>query len=149
MPRYVGEIVTASVITLVALCIAAYSAGLPSGAGFFPQFAAICTILLSIYWAATAFVGRHEVSRSAFVDFTPTYERMKPLIVTLATIGYVLLMFVFGFFVTTALFVTCVGLILGVRNWRLTAITLLVTIPLIYLFFVTFLGARLPAGYGI
>lgn len=149
MPRYVGEIVTASAIALVALCIVAYSAGLPSGAGFFPQFAGICTILLSIYWAATAFMGRSEASRGASVDFTPTYERLKPLIVTLATVGYVLLMFVLGFFVTTALFVIVVGLILGVRNWRLTAITLLVTIPLIYLFFVTFLGARLPAGYGI
>jgi predicted ferric reductase len=149
MPRYVGEIVTASVIALVALCIVAYSAGLPSGAGFFPQFAAICTILLSVYWAATAFIGRHEASRGGSVDFTPTYERLKPLIVAVATVAYVLLMFVLGFFVTTALFVIAVGLILGIRNWRLTAMTLLVTIPLIYLFFVTFLGARLPAGYGI
>jgi len=37
----------------------------------------------------------------------------------------------------------------GVRNWRLVGLTLIVVMPLNYLFFVTFLGARLPPGYAI
>lgn len=149
MPRYVGEIVTAVAISLIAGWIFWYASDLPAGGGLFPQFAAVSTILLSVYWAATAYLKRGEAGRARAVDLTPSFEALKPLIVVGTTIAYVVLMFVLGFFLTTALFVIAVTLILGVRNWRLVAITLIVTLPLIYLFFVTFLGTRLPAGYAL
>jgi putative tricarboxylic transport membrane protein len=149
MPRYVGEIVTAATISLIAGYFFWISASLPAGGGLFPQFAMTCTILLAAYWAVAAFVRRREPGRSERIDFRPTYETLKPLIAVVATVAYVVLMFVVGFFVTTALYVVAISLILGVRNWRLVGATLIVVMPLIYLFFVTFLGARLPAGFAI
>jgi hypothetical protein len=149
MPRYVGEIITASAITLIAGYIFWYSASLPAGGGLFPQFAATCTVLLSLYWIATACLRRRDPDRSEAVDFTPTYEKLKPLIVIAASIAYVVLIFVVGFFVATTLFVVAVCAVLGVRNWRMVGLTLVILMPLVYLFFVSFLGARLPTGFAI
>lgn len=149
MPRYVGEIVTAAAISLIAGWIFWYASDLPAGGGLFPQFAAVCTILLSVYWAATALLKRRDPACREWVDLWPTFETLKPIIAVVATIAYVWLMFVLGFFVTTTLFVIAVTLLLGVQNWRLVAVTLIVVLPLIYVFFVTFLGTRLPSGYVI
>jgi len=149
MPRYVGEIIAAAAISLIAGFFFWYSASLPAGGGLFPQFATGCTTLLAVYWAVATFLRRGEPGRVEPIDFRPTYEKFKPVIVVAATVAYVILMFVVGFFVTTALYIAAISLILGVRNWRLVGLTLIVVMPLIYLFFVTFLGARLPPGYAI
>jgi len=149
MPRYVGEIVTAAVISLIALYIVWYASSLPAGGGMFPTFAATCTILLAIYWSMIALMKRRERVRGEHVDFSLTYERLKPIIAVVATIAYVVLMFALGFFTTTALYIVAMCLVLGVRNWRTVAYTMVVVLPLIYVFFVTFLGARLPTGYAI
>lgn len=149
MPRYVGEIITAAAISLIAAFFLWHSASLPAGGGMFPQFAMGSTILLAFYWAVTALVRRRQPDRSETIDFRLTYDNLKPLIAVIATITYVVLIFVIGFFVATALYILAVSVILGVRNWRLIGLTLIVVMPLIYLFFVTFLGARLPSGYAI
>jgi hypothetical protein len=149
MPRYVGEIITAAAISQIAGFFFWYSASLPAGGGLFPQFATGCMILLAIYWAVAAFLRRGEPGRGEPIDFRLTYEKFKPVIAVAATVAYVFLMFVVGFFVTTTLYVVAISIILGVRNWRLVGLTLIVVVPLIYVFFVTFLGARLPSGYAI
>jgi hypothetical protein len=149
MPRYVGEIVTAAVISLIALYVIWYATFLPAGGGMFPTFAATCTILLAVYWSVTALLKRRQPIPAEHVDFSLTYERLKPIIAVVATIAYVVLMFTLGFFLTTALYIVAMCLVLGVRNWRTVAYTMVVVLPLIYVFFVTFLGARLPTGYAI
>lgn len=149
MPRYVGELVTAFAIILVAGYVLWLSRPLPAGGGLFPSFAAVCTILLSLYWIWEAVAGRSDPARAANVDMDLRFETLKPMLALAASIAYVALMPVAGFFLTTTLFLIGVSLMLGVRNRRMVLLTVIILMPMIYGFFVAFLGARLPQGFAI
>ena len=149
MPRYVGELITAIVIILVAGGVLWLSRPLPAGGGLFPGFASVCTILLSLYWIGEAVKNRHQPARAEKVDIDLGFEAQKPMFALAASIAYVAMITVAGFFLTTTLFLIGVSLLLGVRNWRMILLTAIILMPLIYGFFVTFLGARLPQGFAI
>lgn len=149
MPRYVGELVTAAAIILVAGYILWLSQPLPAGGGLFPSFAAVCTILLSLYWIWDAARNRDDPARAETIVFDTGFEALKPMLALAASIAYVALMSVAGFFLTTTLFLIGVSLMLGVRSRRMILLTVIILMPLIYAFFIAFLGARLPQGFAI
>jgi hypothetical protein len=149
MPRYVGELVTAFIIILIAGYVLWLSLPLPAGGGLFPGFAAVCTILLSLFWIWEAARNRRLPERAEHVGLALEFDTLKPMIALAASIAYVALMSVVGFFATTSLFLIGVSLMLGVKSWRTIILTLVILMPLIYGFFVTFLGARLPQGFAI
>ncbi|WP_026379468.1 tripartite tricarboxylate transporter TctB family protein [Afifella pfennigii] len=149
MPRYVGEIITALCILAIAGLVIWHAADLPAGGGNFPIFAAASTIVLCLYWIAMALAGRRQPERAAPVDFDFGFDNLKPIIVVVLTIFYVALMFPVGFFTMTAIYLVGISALLGVRNWLMLGATLAVVMPLIYLFFVSFLGARLPQGFAV
>lgn len=149
MPRYVGELITAVAIILIAGYVLWLSQPLPAGGGLFPGFAAVCTILLSLYWIWEATANRHDPARAEKVGFDPSFEAQKPMLALAASIAYVALMSIAGFFLTTSLFLIGVSLMLGVRSWRVIILTVIILMPLVYGFFVAFLGARLPQGFAI
>ncbi len=146
MRRYVGEIVTAVSIIIFSTFILWRSIPLPAGGGWFPSFAAVSTIFLSLYWIVEAFLKRQQPDRSELVDLRLDFETLKPMIVLAITIAYVINIFILGFFFTTSLFLLTVSILLGVRDWRMIGLTLIILMPLIYLFFIYFLGVRLPEG---
>jgi hypothetical protein len=149
MPRYVGELVTAAAIILIAGYVLWLSQPLPAGGGLFPGFAAVCTILLSLYWVWDAVTNRHDPARAESIVFDTGFQALKPMLALAASIAYVALMSVAGFFLTTTLFLVGLSLMLGVRSWRMIGLTAIILMPLIYAFFVAFLGARLPQGFAI
>ena len=149
MPRYIGELITAGTIIVLAALILWISIPLPAGGGLFPGFAAVCTILLALYWCLVAWLRREEADRAAPVAISSSYAELKPMIVLAVTIAYVVLMFPIGFFLGTTLYLIAVSVLLGVRSWRMIGLTAIIVMPLIYLFFVTFLGVKLPQGIAI
>ena len=70
----------------------------------------------------------------------------KPFLVgLLGAIGYVVLMYFFGFYISTVVFMLAVLLFLKVPPLY-TAITVVVIVGLIYFAFQKFLGVKLPVG---
>lgn len=145
MRRYWGEVITCLVFIALASYVVWLAWDLPSGGGHFPIFAAGWIIILSAYWLVMAVWDRSGESGQRIV-FDWSYDNMKPMVVLLATIGYVLVIFVLGYFTATALFLLVGAALLGMRNWRALALTAAVLLPTLYAFFVLFLGTSLPRG---
>lgn len=142
MRRHWGEIITATIIILMALYVVWEGWDLPSGGGIFPSFAAICTILLSLYWIATALLtGSRDM-----IHFDFSFANIKPMLMLALTIGYVALIFVLGYFTATVVYLIVACLFLGVRNRLAIAATAIILMPAMYGFFVLFLGTTLPRG---
>jgi len=73
-------------------------------------------------------------------------EQAKPLLLTAAVIGYVLIIFELGYYTSSFLFLIIIAYVVGVRNLKTIALTAIVTLPLMYAFFELFLKAQMPRG---
>lgn len=146
MRRYQGELVTAAAIIALAGWIFWDAHGLPSGGGLFPMFAAGSTIVLGLYWMASVVLRRSEESLHERLPFDWSYDNLKPMVVFALTLGYVASIDILGYFATTTLFILVTSIALGMRRARSIVVTLVVLLPVMYAFFVMFLGAQLPRG---
>lgn len=145
MPRYWGERLTAVVFIAVALYFGYTALEFPAGGGKFPLFAAGGSILLSLLIIAdTVLRPRPDADRP--VDFSLSYERLKPWILTVIVIAYVLLIFRLGYFTASVLFLFVSTLMIGIRNIKTILLTAVILFPLMYVFFEIFLQANLPQG---
>lgn len=133
---------------LLSSAVAAYMLYLawdfPANGNIFPVF--ICA---SVIFVSVLMVVRTIVSPKVYagpwgrIDWPAI---LKPALITGATVAYVLLIFVLGYFTTSALFLCLLAYAVGVRSIWTILVTAIVTFPLLYAFFELFLNAQLPKG---
>jgi len=139
-----GERIAAGLCVLVALFMGYVAWDFPAHGEQFPVFSCAAIIFISILM-----VIRTVTTPAAFdARFRAVFsiEQIKPLLLTAATVVYVLMMFELGYYTASALFLVAVSYVVGVRNLKIIALTALVTFPLMYAFFELFLHADMPRG---
>ena len=151
------------------ICVVAVE--FPDGGGTFPVFAAgsaivLCLIMLAVSfpeltdrirsflkrsdrtgakWLASMF-RRQDADQDRRITFDFSFANMKPLLLAVLTVIYVLAMFWLGYFATSFLFLFMAAWMVGIRNIRAIALTAIILFPVMYGFFIVFLHANLPKG---
>ncbi len=140
-----GERVVAVIGALLAVYMMRLAWSFPAGGHLFPVFACGAMIAVSILMVVRTFVTPALFEKS--FPSRPSREIVIPLIATVATILYVLMIFRVGYYTSTLLYLVIFSLAAGVKNRRAIALTVIITLPLMYAFFELFLQARLPQGW--
>lgn len=126
------------------------------GADVFPKFIAGAITVLAVilfldavrlYRAAGLEPAADSVPAETEKQAAPVWDRIRPYVVFGAIAAYVGLMPIVGFFVTSALFMVGVMMILGVRSLRLYLYTVVGLIVGIYALFVMQLNVPVPTGF--
>jgi hypothetical protein len=171
MPGRWGTRIAAVCFIAISLYVWAEAIEFPVGGGTFPLFTAgsaivLCLIMLAGSfpewadnirnflkrsdlpggkWLASMF-RRGDADRDARITFDFSYGKMKPLLIVVFSVIYVLAMFWLGYFAASILFLGLTVWMVGVRSIRAIALTAVILFPLMYVFFVVFLRANLPKG---
>jgi len=95
---------------------------------------------------AVEIIFRKDIGDEQKIDFTLTFEKMKPLLVCLLVIAYLYLIFELGYYTSTVVFLIASTVLVGVRNYKAILLTGVILFPLMYAFFELFLQANLPMG---
>lgn len=140
-----GERVAAVIGALLAVYMMRLAWPFPAGGHLFPVFACGAMIAVSILMAVRTFISPAMFGKPFSLRLSR--EIVVPLIATVATILYVLVIFRLGYYISTLLYLVIFSLAAGVRNRRAIALTVIITLPLMYAFFELFLQARLPQGW--
>ncbi|MBT5941654.1 MAG: hypothetical protein HOG95_17125 [Rhodospirillaceae bacterium] len=143
MPVYLGRAITAFSLILISVYIWVASEEFPANGHQLPQLIAGLSIFLSLILLFGAFRTRDE-SEKLELDFS--YDSKKQYFVLLLTIVYIPTMFVVGYYTSTIVLLVVSSVLVGIRNYKTIAITVLVSMPLMYAFFDVFLNAQLPRG---
>lgn len=146
MPRYWGERIAAVAFIAFAFYIAILAQDFPAGGETFPLFAAGGSVLLALMIILDTFIRRRPGAEQP-VDFKLTYHRLKPWLLTILAIVYVLAIFRLGYFTASLLFLAISTIMIGIRNYKAIALTAVILFPLMYLFFEVLLQANLPQGF--
>lgn len=140
-----GERIAAVVCAVFAVYMMYIAWNFPANGELFPLFCGFAAIFVAILM-----IVRSIVSPGVFAIVRPkleVWQDLKPLLLTAGVIAYVLIFFYVGYYVSSALFLTVMAVLAGVRSWRTILITVLVTFPLMYAFFELFLNAQMPRGF--
>jgi len=113
----------------------------PMDGGFFPLFALGGIFLLSLYLLILSFFSDRVVAKEEKKEF-----HYRPFVLFGILILQVLVMKEIGYFVSTALFLIAASIYLGIRNYLILILAVIILIPSMYLFFVWGLQANLPQG---
>ncbi len=143
-----GERIAALLCSAGAVFMAYIAWDFPAGGNQFPVFSCFAIIAVSILMLI-----RSKLAPGVFVSGTKLsfsveniVEQAKPLLLTAAVIGYVLIIFELGYYTSSFLFLIIIAYVVGVRNLKTIALTAIVTLPLMYAFFELFLKAQMPRG---
>ena len=145
MARYRAERLAALGFILFAVYVGGLALEFPAGGGIFPLFAAGGAVFLSVMIVVDTVFRRRPGSERP-VDLNLSFDRLKPLLLTVLAVAYVLAIFEIGYFAASLLFLVAATLMIGIRSARVIALTAAVLFPLMYVFFETFLQANLPQG---
>ena len=140
-----GERLCVVVFILLAARGGVLASEFPHGAGIFPLFSLYGMIFLSLIMLAET-VFKRKPGDEQKIDFTLTFEKMKPLLVCLLVIAYLYLIFELGYYTSTVVFLIASTVLVGVRNYKAILLTGVILFPLMYAFFELFLQANLPMG---
>jgi putative tricarboxylic transport membrane protein len=125
------------------VCVESWRLGVGSffrpGAGFFPFYSSLLLGLLSLILGLLAFRGKVEKAES-------WTEVGSTVTVSLAVLGFALLLTWLGFVVTTFLFIFFLLRAVERRGWLLAAGAALFISAAFYVVFGLWLKAQLPAG---
>ncbi len=143
MPLYAGRAITA--LALIAICVYVWmvSEEFPANGHQVPQFTSGVAMLLCLVLLVNAFRGEDKSEKIKF-DFG--FEANKQYFVLVLAIAYVPTIFELGFFTSSFLLLVIGALMVGVSSIKPIALTVGISIPLMYAFFELFLQARLPRG---
>lgn len=145
LSRVWGQRITALVCIALSLYFWNMAREFPAGGGIFPIFTALGTIVLSLFMIAATFIGAgRNLSGRTHLDLS--YSNLKPPILVLLTVVYILAIFEIGYFTASVLFLFLSTALVGIRKFRAVILTGLILFPLMYIFFVVLLQARLPEG---
>lgn len=139
-----GERIAAAIAIVIALYMLSVGREFPAGGDQFPVFACF-----SIIAVALLMIVRTLASPAVFSGEAPRwlpFEDIKPLLLTAATVVYVLLIFRLGYYTSSLAFLVVISLVVGVRRFSTIAVTAVVVFPLMYAFFELFLNAQMPRG---
>lgn len=145
MTRAWGERITLLSIILFSGVIIFMGREYSFGADILPYFCTISMIILSGYLLLKTWISSDK-SLNEKIRFDFSYTKLKPIIITILVICYVLVIFTLGYFTSTLIFLIAASLITGVRDVKLIAVTAVILLPLMYGFFELFLQANLPSG---
>ena len=140
-----GQRITAAVCIAISLYFWNMAQEFPAGGGTFPIFTAASTIVLSLFMIAATFrdAGKKLAGR---IELSLSYRNLKPPILVLLTCVYIVGMFQIGYFAASVLYLFLGTAIVGIRNFKSVILTAIILFPLLYIFFVVMLKARLPEG---
>ena len=145
MPSNMGERLCVVVFILQAAYGGVLASEFPHGGGISPLFSLYGMIFLSLIMLAET-VFKRKPGDEQKIDFTLTFEKMKPLLVCLLVIAYLYLIFELGYYTSTVVFLIASTVLVGVRNYKAILLTGVILFPLMYAFFELFLQANLPMG---
>jgi hypothetical protein len=140
---YVGNAITALGIILVSIYIWIASEEFPADGDQLPKFTAGMAILISMFLLADSFRNRNNKEKIS-IDFS--YASKKQYVILLLSIAFVPSIFAIGFYTSAFLLLVLGALIVGIRSFKVIALTGLISLPLMYAFFELFLNAQLPKG---
>ena len=103
MARYWGDRISAVVFIVLSVYFGDLALEFPAGGGIFPLFAAGGAVLLSLLIIMDSVIRRGP-AQSAKIRFNLSYSAMKPALVTVTVIVYVIAIFELGYFVSSVLF---------------------------------------------
>ena len=109
------------------------------GAGFFPFCSSLLLGALSLTVALSAFHGKVEKAE-------PWVDMGNTVTVSLAVLGFALLLIPLGFVVTTLLFILFLLRAVERRGWLFSAVAALFISGVFYAVFGVWLGAQFPPG---
>lgn len=145
MQKYWGARIWALVYIGLAIYFGSVATEFPAGGGTFPLFATGAAILLCLLMLIKSFsTGKAETNET--LNFSLSYERVKPLLLTLLVLVYLYVMFYIGYYISTLLFLFVSTLMVGIRNYKAVVLTGIILLPAMYAFFGLFLKANLPTG---
>lgn len=145
MTKYWGETLCAVAFIIFALYAGNLALEFPAGGGTFPLFAAGGSIVLSAMIILDAqWFRRGEMSKNITFDFS--YAALRPAIITILSIVYVLAIFELGYFTASVVFLLFSSVLIGLRDYKAIFLTAVILFPLMYIFFEMFLKANLPTG---
>lgn len=145
MPKYLGEILTGLVCIGLAVFFGVIALEFPAGGGTFPLFATGATVFLSLLMIGTAIFKKSPELREK-VQFDWSYSAKKPYLIFLAAMLHAWSIFILGYFTSAILFLIVATFLVGLRNYKVILLTIIILFPLMYAFFVIFLKAQLPKG---
>ena len=146
MPVYVGRAITALSLIAISAYIWIASEEFPANGHQVPQFTSGVAIFLSLILLFDAFRNR-DSSDKIKLDFS--FASNKQFLILLLSIIYIPSIFTVGYFTSSFFLLVLATLIVGVRNFKSIAITIAISLPLMYAFFELFLHAQLPGGWVI
>ena len=121
----------------------------PMDGGYFPLFALAGIFVFSLYLLILSFLpgqGAPEAAPEAAKAEKQKGFNYRPFVLFWILVLQVLFMKEIGYFLSTTLFLLVASLFLGIRNYRVLLITILILIPSMYAFLVWGLQATLPQG---
>lgn len=108
---------------------------------YFPLFTLGGIFLLSLYLLILSFFTKESAVKEEKKEFN-----FRPFVLFAILIVQILFVKEIGYFFSSALFLVAASLYLGIRNYRILFLTVLILIPSMYVFFVWGLQANLPQG---
>lgn len=120
---------------------------LPGGGEMMPIFAASGIIIFSIAQVVKeiAFAKRQDDLVRAVPPISSGF--LKAVLTLVISVGYFAASFYIGYFVATTIYIFVAAYALGVKKLSSMALTAIILVPLLYGFFILFLGAHLPKGF--
>jgi hypothetical protein len=144
MSRAWGERLAALMCISIALYMGWLALDFPAGGDTFPLFVVTSVVVIGSLMIATTVLTPERFAGRISLDLS--FERLKPLLVAVLTVLYVLAIFRVGYYASTLVFFLAATLFIGVRDLRLILVTTGVLLLAIYAFFGLFLHAQLPRG---
>ena len=137
------------IVAVGLICLSMYlgnqARDFPARGGVFPVFSFACIILLSLLLLISTFFDKRAPSEDE-KTFRFNWNELKPYLLFVLVIVQIAVMKSVGYFVSTGLFFISATLILGIRRHRTILYTLIIVLPLFYLFFEIGLKVELPQG---
>lgn len=144
MSKIWGERLAALMCISIALYMGWLALAFPAGGDAFPLFVVISVVIIAVLMIARTFMAPERfIGR---MSFDLSFERLKPLLVAMLTVLYVVAIFRIGYYASTLVFFLATTLFVGVRDLRLILVTTAILLLSIYAFFGLFLQAQLPRG---
>ena len=136
--------------TAAVCCIAAavYMAGealmFPADGHLFPLFACAAIVVIASAMLLWTFIAPGGFQKE--MHFRVSVATARPLLLTLATILYVLSMEAVGFYTVSLVYFILIARFVGVRNYLKIGLTALFVFPLMYVLFELILHTGMPKG---
>jgi hypothetical protein len=145
MEKVLRDRIIAVVLMAACLYLGRDAMEFPMDGGYFPLFALAGIFVFSLYLLVLSFLPGSGGPKAAKAEQRKAFN-YRPFVLFWILVLQVVFMRDIGYFLSTTLFLVAASLFLGIRNYRVLFITILILIPSMYAFLVWGLQASLPQG---